>query len=342
MAISEVVAPQKIGPYILKEEIGRGAFSMVCLAVHEKTHAKFACKIVPKRHLMEIHMESRFESEVRILQRLEHHSICRMYDLSQDTLNYYVILELCEQGSLFSRILSAKKIPEREAKFIFKQIVVAVDYIHKHGIAHRDLKPENVLIDAFDRIKIIDFGLSAFQDDGTLLSTFCGSTCYASPECLSGREYDGIKSDTWSLGVILYTMLLGELPWTCRNRPQQVDQIVRGEYFVSVSVSPAARSLIYGMMTVDPSLRMTPESVLESPWLKDVSDPDWGSVEKMPTIAAQTLNVFFAPRPDDSTKPGEGKSLLKLLRKRTVLSRQTLLKGMRKSPVAVSMQHFRL
>ena len=351
MGTCEVVAPHKIGPYILKDELGRGSFSMVCRAVHEHTNEEFACKIIPKRRLLAGHSESRFEDEVRILQHLDHPSICRMYDLSQDAINYYIILELCSHGNLYTRIRNAKKLTEDDAKFIFKQIVNAVEYMHRHGVAHRDLKPENILVDERDRVKIIDFGLSAFQHEGTLLHDFCGSVAYASPECISEVEHDGGKSDIWSLGVILYTMLLGQLPWTYRNRPQQIDQILRGEFFVSVAVSNSARSLIYSMMNIDANARPSLEKVLDSPWFSGVKDPEC-EFTKMPPLAGQKVDMFFAPPrtvTHHAARESEGRLLLKLMRRRTVMDnrlgvtpRSAFSRKLRRSPVAQSLQLIRL
>lgn len=262
--------PEEIGPYHLQSLIGEGAFSVVCLCQNEKTGQYYACKIVPRKRLNTRHLTVRFEIEIRINQQLHHPGIVRMVDLKCDDNNYYVFMEFCPNGDLFQYIIDKKRLKEDEAKPIFRQILETLQYIHEMGISHRDLKPENILIDEFGKIKISDFGLSKFYDHNCLVDTPCGSPCYASPECVSGRSYNGITTDIWSCGVILYAMMTGQLPWTKRNQTQLFQQIKKGEYSIPSYLSPECRNMIKMLMTVDLKERYTIEQALNDPWLKEI------------------------------------------------------------------------
>jgi serine/threonine protein kinase len=149
----------------------------------------------------------------------------------------------------------------------------ALSYIHDRGIAHRDLKPDNILIDDSDRIKLIDFGLSNFQGEDGLFSTRVGSTCYAAPECFCSDRYDGFKTDCWSCGVVLFTMLTGQVPWVCQNDQKMIDQICKCEYFVPIAVPAAARDLIEKILKADPQERYATDQILNHQWMAKVAMP---------------------------------------------------------------------
>ncbi|KAH0787517.1 CAMK family protein kinase [Histomonas meleagridis] len=262
--------PSEIGPYKIQGTIGEGSFSVVKLCIHKETHQYYACKIVPKKRLTSDHLKVRFEIEIRINQQLHHPGIVQMIDLKCDDENYYIFMEFCPNGDLFQYIVDRKYLKESEAKPIFRQILEALQYIHSIGVSHRDLKPENILIDQFGKIKISDFGLSRFVDRNNLVDTPCGSPCYASPECVSGKSYNGLTTDVWSCGVILFAMVTGQLPWTKRNQAQLFQQIKRGRYIIPSTLSPECQHMIRKLMTVNQDERYTVEQALADPWLSGV------------------------------------------------------------------------
>lgn len=268
--VAGAVIPDRIGPYILRGTVGDGAFSVVKLACHEETHQFFACKVVPKTRLNTQNLRERFEIEIRINQQLNHAGVVQLYDLLKDTNNYYVIMEFCPNGELFQHIISHANLTEDEAKRFIRQILETLAYIHSQSITHRDLKPENLLLDQAGRVKLSDFGLSRVIPPDGLVNTPCGSPCYASPECISGKPYNGKTTDVWSVGVVLYAMLTRQLPWTKRNQTQLFAQIKRGEYTVPSYLSPDCASFIRGLMTVDTSARLTIEQALAHPWMAGV------------------------------------------------------------------------
>lgn len=320
-----IIYPHKIASYQLREKIGEGTFSEVRIAIDETTGKRYACKIVPKKRLFSDQLESMFENEVRILQKLHHPGISVLYEIYKDTLNYYLILELCPTGCLYDYIFSHKKLSEQEAKFIFKQIAVTLHYIHSNGVIHRDIKPENILINSNNLIiKFIDFGFSKIQFENVLNQTKCGSLSYVSPECLLGNPYDGTASDIWSTGVLLYTMVSGKLPWTKTNQKQLRTEIIEANYFLSPDLSPELQDLLHGILNPEVKLRFSTDDILNHPWLKGVPNPDYSNNEIEQNITDQikeaTVNSFFSFTPPDNVPfkrhYSEGKSLLILTRRR--------------------------
>ena len=261
--------PSKIGPYMLRGTIGEGAFSVVKLAFDYTKKMYYACKIVPKSRLSGSNLEARFEEEIRINQQLHHPGLVSLIDIIKDDDNYYVVMEFCPNGELFQYIVDRGHLTEEEAKPKIKMILESVDYIHQLGISHRDIKPENILLDQYGQPKLSDFGLSRFVGQDNLVSTPCGSPCYASPECISGSAYNGLTSDVWSCGVVLFAMVTGQLPWTKRNQQQLFDQIRNGDYSIPNSLSHECASIISGLMTVDIEDRLTIEEALQHPWLRN-------------------------------------------------------------------------
>ncbi|KAH0785388.1 CAMK family protein kinase [Histomonas meleagridis] len=264
----KVVEPRKIGPYSLKGTVGDGAFSVVKLVHHEETHQYYACKIVPKSRLNSESLHERFETEIRINQQMHHPGIVQLYELLQDQNNFYLIMEFCPNGELFQYIVDHNHLKEEEAKPFVRQILETLEYIHNMSVSHRDIKPENLLLSNSGQVKFSDFGLSRFIPPNGLVDTPCGSPCYASPECISGKPYNGVTTDVWSVGVILYAMLTGQLPWTKRKQAELFAQIKRGEYVIPSFLSDDCKSFIRGLMTVDCTKRMTIQEAFNHKWLR--------------------------------------------------------------------------
>jgi serine/threonine protein kinase len=208
-----------------------------------------------------------FENEIRILQQLNHPGVVRLYDLLKDDENYFIIMEYCPYGDLCKFILQNKTVTELQTKYWLKQILEGLSYVHTQGVVHRDLKPENLLLDGNGRIKLSDFGVSRFVNSEGLVDTPCGSPYYLAPDCVLGTSYDGRKSDLWSLGVTLYAMLTGVLPWDRGNQAQLLDQVRKADFEIPPWVSEAPRTLIRRFMDPDPNTRITSEEALRHPWI---------------------------------------------------------------------------
>ncbi|KAK8899301.1 hypothetical protein M9Y10_001614 [Tritrichomonas musculus] len=266
--------PNTIGPYTIKDTIGEGAFSIVKLVYNELLSQYFACKIVPIHMLNERNLFHRFELEIRISQLMRRQDVAAVTDILKDENNYYVFMEYYPYGNLLDYIIDKKKLPEDEAKYLMYQIFDAVNYIHKQKVSHRDLKPENIMIDSNGHLRISDFGLSRYVDENNLVKTPCGSPCYVSPECIGGKEYDGLVSDIWSCGVILYAMVTGMLPWTKRKMNELFRQIRMGDYRIPEHVSAQCANLIQLLLTVDPKNRITIEEGKSHTWFNVKSPGD--------------------------------------------------------------------
>ncbi|GIQ87894.1 hypothetical protein KIPB_010030, partial [Kipferlia bialata] len=175
-------------------------------------------------------------------------------------------MEYVPGGELFTLLVQQQQLPENTARALFQQIVSAVHYCHRRMVVHRDLKPENLLLDSRDRIKIGDFGLSNTLAEGDFLRTSCGSPNYAAPEVISGEVYLGPAVDVWSLGVILYALLAGQLPFDDHSIPTLFRNIREARYHMPRTVSAGAASLIRCMLLKDPGERATLQDVRQHPW----------------------------------------------------------------------------
>ena len=222
--------------YDLREDLGSGAFALVKLCIDRNTGEKYACKIVDKNKF-KMHSSSRPDSlldEVRILEKLKHENIVRVYEFFETPNELYIILELISGGDLFDRIISVQRFSETDALFIFRQIYCAVAYIHGQNIIHRDLKPENILLtNKFSlNIKLSDFGLSRIVNSMNQAKTMCGTLQYLAPEVVEQKHAYGQGVDVWSMGVNLYILLCGYPPFDDSEecRVPMYQQMIKSSY----------------------------------------------------------------------------------------------------------------
>ncbi|XP_051469706.1 serine/threonine-protein kinase MARK1 isoform X7 [Apus apus] len=208
-----------IGNYRLLKTIGKGNFAKVKLARHVLTGREVAVKIIDKTQLNPTSLQKLFR-EVRIMKILNHPNIVKLFEVIETEKTLYLVMEYASGGEVFDYLVAHGRMKEKEARAKFRQIVSAVQYCHQKCIVHRDLKAENLLLDADMNIKIADFGFSNEFTVGNKLDTFCGSPPYAAPELFQGKKYDGPEVDVWSLGVILYTLVSGSLPFDGQNLKQ--------------------------------------------------------------------------------------------------------------------------
>eukprot|EP00096_Caligus_rogercresseyi_P005290 TRINITY_DN2049_c0_g1_i3.p1 TRINITY_DN2049_c0_g1~~TRINITY_DN2049_c0_g1_i3.p1 ORF type:complete len:633 (+),score=214.86 TRINITY_DN2049_c0_g1_i3:46-1944(+) len=261
------------GQYELHETVGTGGFAKVKLATHVLTGSKVAIKIMDKKQLGEDLPRVRLEIEA--MKILRHQNICKLLQVIETETKIFMVLEYCPGGELFDYIVDRDRLCESESREFFRQIVGAVAYIHESGYAHRDLKPENILIDENNQLKLIDFGLCANPRGGmaSVLETCCGSPAYAAPELVTGKNYLGSEADVWSMGVLLYALLCGFLPFDDENISCLYRKIQCGIYEKPSWLSPSSLQILDAMLQTDAKRRISVMKLLEHPWLTESGPP---------------------------------------------------------------------
>jgi 5'-AMP-activated protein kinase catalytic alpha subunit len=260
------------GPYLMGETIGEGAFAKVKLAIHIQTKEKVAIKIIDKEKTFKEEEDIlRVEKEIDILKKLKHNNIIQLYEIMESKKNLYIVMEFCDGKELFEYIVSKKKLNENEAVRIFQEIINAVEYLHENNITHRDLKPENLLLDSKRSIKISDFGLSTIKScEESLLNTPCGTPNYAPPEMLKGDSYNGVLSDIWSCGIILYAMLCGYLPFAESQEQIIYEKIMNHDYEFPSFLSKQVVDLLKNILKIEPRERYNFEQIKKHSWFNKV------------------------------------------------------------------------
>ena len=263
---------KKIGNYILLDTIGKGTFSKVTLGYHIQTNQTVAIKILEKDKIQDKIDIERINREITILKLLYHPNISQLYETLSTSHNFYIMMEYIDGGDLFEYISTNNYLSEQKSCKYFRQLISAIEYLNKLGIAHRDIKPENILLNnSKSTLKLIDFGLSNFCGKDEMLNSSCGSPCYASPEMISGYPYYGLISDIWSCGIVLYCMLIGSLPFDDENLKILYDQITEGKFYVPSTLSNEAIDLLKKLLCVNPQKRIS---------LNEIKNHVWFNMEK--------------------------------------------------------------
>lgn len=264
-----ITFPVQFSRYRYIRTIGKGASSVVIQVRCLKTNGLFAAKIVPRNSLTDQKMYY-FEQEVRVLQNISHPNIVKFEDIVYLSDLIILITECCNYGDVLDFITSPIGGRFEDIRSIFYQIVKAVDYLHTKGYAHRDLKPENVFVTDGLKVKVGDLGLASDlkRYKNQLTATICGTLFYTAPEIIEGTRYDPIKSDVWSLGIILYTMLTGFLPWQCADEADARKEIIRGIIEVPENITSIISDVLTQCLTREPDKRPTTSDLLEMPWMK--------------------------------------------------------------------------
>ncbi|XP_064542510.1 serine/threonine-protein kinase MARK2 isoform X17 [Drosophila montana] len=257
---------EHIGKYKLIKTIGKGNFAKVKLAKHLPTGKEVAIKIIDKTQLNPGSLQKLFR-EVRIMKMLDHPNIVKLFQVIETEKTLYLIMEYASGGEVFDYLVLHGRMKEKEARVKFRQIVSAVQYCHQKRIIHRDLKAENLLLDSELNIKIADFGFSNEFTPGSKLDTFCGSPPYAAPELFQGKKYDGPEVDVWSLGVILYTLVSGSLPFDGSTLRELRERVLRGKYRIPFYMSTDCENLLRKFLVLNPAKRASLETIMGDKWM---------------------------------------------------------------------------
>jgi serine/threonine-protein kinase HSL1, negative regulator of Swe1 kinase len=241
----------------------------VKIARHAKSGTYAAVKIVSKQALLTSRMSMSkvaesaerillcIEREIVVMKLIDHPNILKLYDVWETSSELYLVMEYVEGGELFDYLVEQGRLPVPEALQYFQQTIFAVDYCHRFNIAHRDLKPENILFDRDKNIKVADFGMATWDSGAGMLETSCGSPHYASPEVISGKQYQGSTADIWSCGVVLYALLAGKLPFDDQDMVHLLDKVKAGKYIMPTEIPLAAQDLLCRMLEKDVTKRIS-------------------------------------------------------------------------------------
>ncbi|KAG8933816.1 hypothetical protein FRC02_011138 [Tulasnella sp. 418] len=290
-----------VGNYTLGRVIGEGAYGKVRIGTHRLTSTRVAMKQIPKA------MTASLTREIHHHRRLHHPNVTQLYEVIATENYIWLVTELCSGGELYDYLVEKGRLSESETRIMFGELCLAVDYVHKNDVVHRDLKLENVLLDERCHVKLGDFGFTREFEQGRMLETFCGTTGYAAPEMLLCKKYSGQEVDVWSLGIILYTLLVGTLPFDDDDEQLMKEKIVAGEYEDPDWLSFEARDLIRNILQQDPAKRLTIPQILAHPWYTksttELEDPELAPLDPTTNNVIDLTEDPPSPLPPSGSQP---------------------------------------
>ena len=258
-----------IGNFKVGNTISKTEFSKIKEAIDIITGEKVIIKILRKQLSNSKNKMYRSQNEIQILKSINHQNLLKLYQILEDEKNYYLVTEYANGGTLYEYISNRKKISENTASIFFVQLIYAIEYLESKNIAHRDIKPENLLINNENQLILIDFGLSCQFNNNEYIETPCGSSCYAAPEVLLCPKYNGLKSDIWSCGMVLYAMVCGFLPYDGDNNEEIYKQILTVKLAFPNYISTHLKELLSKLLDVNPNKRPTLEEIKKDAFLNN-------------------------------------------------------------------------
>lgn len=310
---------KRVGKYEIGNTLGQGTFGKVKLATNTETGQQVAIKILDKEKIQKQNMGAQIKKEISIMKMVKHAHVVQLYEVLASRSKIFIVLELITGGELFDKIVREGRFNEEMARFYFRQLVRGVKYCHTMGVCHRDLKPENLLLDEHGNLKISDFGLSALytgstEDNSraTLLHTTCGTPNYVAPEVLNDKGYDGRAADVWSMGVILYVLLAGFLPFDEPIMSSLFRKIQKAEFDYPKWFTPEVRALLDKILVADPKRRINLAQIERDPWMsKGAVSKDGGGEGKeggvlVPNPSQQDMDSAMADVTHEESKDADG------------------------------------
>nr|CCA17415.1 CBLinteracting serine/threonineprotein kinase putati [Albugo laibachii Nc14] len=301
---------KKVGKYVIGKTLGEGTFGKVKFAVNTENDERVAIKVLDKEKIQKQNMGAQIKKEISIMKMVRHRHVVVLKEVLASRTKIFIVLELITGGELFDKIVSEGRFNETTARFYFQQLVDGVKYCHENGVCHRDLKPENLLLDENGDLKISDFGLSALYEggnpDGTgessrasLLHTTCGTPNYVAPEVLADKGYDGRAADVWSIGVILYVLLAGFLPFDEPTMSALFRKIQKAEFSYPSWFSPRVINLLNHILVPDPEQRVTLADIQTDDWLMNGSAQNLHTAKESLQSTATVPNDFYMDEPEN-------------------------------------------
>ena len=258
--------------YKYGRQIGKGAFGKVNLGLHILTGRLVAIKTFNKKKIKTERSKAKIYHEINLMKNLRHTSVVKIFDTFETDKYIFIIMENIAGGDLLSFVKKRTKLNEKMSKYIFKQLLEALKYIHSKNIVHRDIKLDNVLIDLNNNIKLCDFGVGKMVHENEVLLDQCGTPAYIAPEILANKGYDGFGVDVWSSGVVLYTMLSGMVPFKANNLNDLQNMIITGNYKEIHGISKECNDLLNKLLQINPKKRISIDEALNHPWINGNDD----------------------------------------------------------------------
>ena len=253
--------------------ISVGSFCHADLYLHQPTGTYFILKVMPKHRIMQLNQIEHIKNERDILVSISHPNIVQVYGTFQDECNFYIVLEYIPGGDVFIHLRTMVRFDVDVARFYAAEILLAIQYLHRSNIVYRDLKPENLVFTSNGHVKLIDFGFAKQIEDRTY--SLCGTPEYMAPELLSGQGAS-FCSDWWSFGILIYEFLVGSTPFYDQNEKQIYINISSGQFEFPEFLDETSKSLISGLLQVDPTFRLgtstvDAEDLKSHPWFKSIN-----------------------------------------------------------------------
>ncbi|KAL4500674.1 hypothetical protein ABPG72_003098 [Tetrahymena utriculariae] len=251
-------------------KIGTGSYAVVNLAIDKRSNQKVAIKVYEKEKLQDPHKMKNVKREVQILTHISHFNIIKLYYVIDAPTTLNLVMEYIGTSSLYSYLKAKpnRRLPENDARKIFRQVVEGIKYLHSRNIIHRDIKLENLLIDDYKNVKIIDFGFAVCAPKDKKLTSFCGTPSYMAPEIVSKKDYYGAPVDVWTCGVLLFVLFCGAFPFKGNDEKDLYKKIQKCQLEVPPHVPPGAKLLIQRILKPVPKERPDVEEILKDPWVQ--------------------------------------------------------------------------
>jgi len=270
-----------INDYIIKEELGSGSFGKVKLGIHDASGAKVAIKILKKsflKHKRVGRIENALDSvkrEVAVMKKIDHPNIVNLIEMIDDPAaeKLYLVMELVPGGPIIqgsNKLADLIPLPIEICRKYFRDIILGLDYLHKHNIVHRDIKPENLLVGEDGHVKIADFGVSyLFNEGDDFLRKTAGTPAFLAPEVCTGETYHAVPTDIWSLGITLYLIVFGKCPFLARNVMMMYKAIKENPLVFPTKVDPQLEDLFHRILERDTNKRITLKELKIHPWVTE-------------------------------------------------------------------------
>ena len=262
-----------IGPYQIQDFIGEGSYSKIYLAKSLYTNERVIIKTISKSSLKkELDDLLLITKQIETLKILKHRNIITLYEIYESKKYFYLITEYCQGKNLIEKLIEKKRFSEEEALIIFFQLLDAFTYMHKMNICHRNIRAEHILFDKNNRPKLVGFGYSSFYEKGKKIEGAYGSLCYACPEIINEQPYNPELADVWSLGVILYVLVCGYLPFCEEEDSKNLILISEGKVEFPKEMSNKLKDLLRHMLDKNPEKRYNFQKIVKHPWIKPYSE----------------------------------------------------------------------